>query len=278
MAIDVSQRIRNVYYNLSKGHKRIANIVLREPLKVEAYSCHRLANYANVSDSTVMRFVNTIGYEKYSDFRQAISDESKHQMNLSEHIVLATENAKGKNVAKQSIRMDIRNLNDIVDYLDPDIISKFVDATILSKRKFIIGFDNDEIMARLAYNYLLPIFDNVSLLLTSDDSFLHLYSLTKNDQVIIFASNATKRLMSIAKYAKSKNAIVSVITNQESNPITEFANHIVVSKSTGLSFNESVAGYSSVINALTVEIMKKDRERITIRHRLLNKLRKEYEK
>lgn len=278
MAIDVSKRIRNAYHNLSKGHKRIANIVLREPIKVETYSCHRLANYANVSDSTVMRFVNTIGYEKYSDFRQAISDENKHQMNLSEHIVLATENAKGKNVAKQSIRMDIRNLNDTLDDLDADIVSKFVDATILSKRKFIIGFDSDEIMARLAYNYLLPIFDNISLLLTSDDSFLHLYSLTKNDQIIIFASNATKRLMSIVKYAKSKNATISVITNQESNPITEFANHIVVSKSNSLSFNESAAGYSSVINALTVEIMKKDRERITIRHRLLNKLRKEYEK
>ena len=111
-----------------------------------------------------------------------------------------------------------------------------------------------------------------------DDSVITEVIPTKNDQVIIFASNATKRLMSIAKYAKSKNATVSVITNQESNPITEFANHIVVSKSTSLSFNESVAGCSSVINALTVEIMKKDRERITIRHRLLNKLRKEYEK
>jgi hypothetical protein len=43
-------------------------IVLREPSKVEAYSCHRLAKNANVSDSTVMRFVNTIGYEKYSNF------------------------------------------------------------------------------------------------------------------------------------------------------------------------------------------------------------------
>ena len=42
MAVSVIQRIRNVYHNLSKGHKRVANLILRNQLVYKDFLVLRL--------------------------------------------------------------------------------------------------------------------------------------------------------------------------------------------------------------------------------------------
>ena len=279
MAIYISRRIRTVYPNLSSGHKRIANIVLREPTKAQHYSCLRLANKAGVSQSTVMRFVKLVGYDGFNDFKCAISQELENDMSQSEKMLATTDETKTSALARKTLSMDIKNLRYTIDHLDMGEIKDFVDFTLKDHRKFIIGFGNDAMAAKLLYDNFIKMFDNVTLITDRDDYFALLYSLKRHDQVIIFSvTDITPKLQGLMKFIKSKTPDITVISNDSSSPIFEYADHFIVAKSETPTFTESLASTISIVNAITLEIAKVDRVRITERHKMLEKLRAEFHK
>ena len=77
MAIDISQRIRDNYATFSKGQKKIANAVLHDYEKTAYMTAGRLGNLVGVSESTVVRFANELGYEGYSEFQRAVEELEK---------------------------------------------------------------------------------------------------------------------------------------------------------------------------------------------------------
>ena len=279
MAIYISRRIRTVYPNLSSGHKRIANIVLREPTKAQHYSCLRLANKAGVSQSTVMRFVKLVGYDGFNDFKSAISKELENDMSQSEKMLATTNETKTSALARKTLSMDIKNLRYTMDHLDMGEIKDFVDFTLKDHRNFIIGFGNDAMVAKLLYDNFIKMFDNVTLITDRDDYFALLYSLKRHDQVIVFSvTDITPKLQGLMKFIKSKTPDITVISNDSSSPIFEYADRFIVAKSETPTFTESLASTISIVNAITLEIAKVDRVRITERHKMLEKLRAEFHK
>ena len=279
MAIDISKRIRNVYPRLSKSHKRIANIVLREPEKVKEYPCSRLAIVAETSESTVLRFVKTIGYESYALFREAIVDEIQSRMNLSDKVVRATSGVMHANLVKKTLNLDANNLKYTAEHLDPYVFDAVVDLSIKSKRKYIVAFGNDALPAKLLFDNFVTIFENVTLITSSDDYFAHLLSLTRYDQVFVFSiSDKSKELAGVTRFVKSKNANITIVTDNESVHLAEFADYLMVARSETPSFAESYASTFSLLNALTLEIVRKDRVRITARYKQIQKLRIDFSK
>lgn len=279
MATDISKRIRNIYPSLSKGHKRLANIVLREPEKAKDYPCSRLAIAGEVSESTVLRFVKNIGYDSYSKFKDAILSEFQSRMDYSDKVVTATEGVMRADLMKRTLNMDVANIKYKIEHVDPSTFNAVVDLTIKSKRKFIVAFGNDALPAKLLFDNFVTIFENVSFITSNDDYFAHLLSLTKHDQVIIFSiSDKSKALRGLTHFIKSKGTSIVLISNNKSAPLAEFADHILVAKSDTPSFSESFATTFGLINSLTLEIVRKDRVRVAARYKQIQQLRANFEK
>lgn len=279
MAIGISKRIRNIYPALSKGHKRIANIILREPEKAKDYSCSRLAMASEVSQSTLMRFIKTAGYSGYSEFNQAIKDEVQLRMDFGDKLVKPTSGVMCSDLVKKTLNVDASNIKYTSDHIDLYAFGEIVNLSINSKRKFIIAFGNDVLPAKLLYDNFVTIFENVTMITSSDDYFALLLSLTRHDQVIIFSiSDKSQGLIGLTRYVKSKGADIVVFAGQQTSVIAEYANYLVVAKAETPSFAESFSAAFSIINALTLEIVRKDRIRVTQRYRMIQKLRSDFSK
>jgi DNA-binding MurR/RpiR family transcriptional regulator len=279
MAIGISKRIRNIYHSLSKGHKRIANIVLREPEKVKDYTYSRLAMASEVSESTVFRFIKAAGYDGYYEFKQAIIDELQSCMDHREKIVKPTSAVMCSDLVEKTLTMDAVNIKFTSDHLDLHSFNDIVDLSINSKRKYIIAFGNDVLPAKLLYDNFVAIFENVTLITQADDYFAILLSLTRHDQVIIFSiSNKSNELQGLTKYIKNKGANVIVFADMQSSYLAEYADHLVIAKADTPSFNESFSSAFSLVNALTLEIVRKDRIRVTQRYKMIQKLRDDFSK
>jgi DNA-binding MurR/RpiR family transcriptional regulator len=279
MAIDVSKRIRNVYHDLSKGHKRIANIVLREPSKAKDYSAARFAKVADVSESTVMRFVKNIGYESFSEFKNAIAYSIQSQMKQEEKIVVATPGVMRADIYKRTLGMDIGNVKYTLEHIDPHTLSDLVGMLMRPKRKFILAFGNDALPAKLLYDNFVTIFEDVTLITSSDDYFAKFLSLASGDQVVIFSiSDKSKELQGLTKYIKSKKAKIAVIVNHPSSPLSEYADFLLEARSETPSFMDSYASTLGIVNALTLEIVQKDRKRVTARYKQIEKIRADFSK
>lgn len=279
MAIGISKRIRNIYPGLSKGHKRIANIILQEPEKAKDYSFSRLALACEVSESTLMRFVKTAGYSGYSEFNKAIRDELQSRMNFEDKLVKPTSGVMCSDLVKKTLNTDANNIKYTSEHMDLHAFNDIVDLSINSKRKFIIAFGNDVLPAKFLYDNFVTIFENVTMITSTDDYFALLLSLSRHDQVIIFSiSDKSQGLLGLTRYIKSKGASIIVLADKQTSPLAEYADYLVVAKSETPSFMESFSSSFSIINALTLEIVKKDRVRVTQRYKMIQKLRNDFSK
>ena len=74
MAADISERINAIYSTLSKGQKKIANAVLNDYDKVAYLTAARLGDLVGVSESTVVRFADELGFVGYSQFQLAVQE------------------------------------------------------------------------------------------------------------------------------------------------------------------------------------------------------------
>lgn len=279
MALDVSKRIRNVYHDLSKGHKRIANIVLREPSKAKEYSSATFAKVAGVSESTVIRFVKNIGYERFAEFKNAIAYSIQSQMKQEEKILEPTIGVMRADLYKRTLAADIGNIKYTLSHIEPCVIPDLVGMLIKPNRKYIIAFGNDALPAKLLYDNFVTMFEDVTLITSSDDYFAKMLSLASGDQVIIFSiSDKSKELQGLTKYIKSKKTKIVVIANHPSSPLSEYADYLLEARSETPSFIDSYASTIGIINALTLEIVQKDRIRITARYKQIQKLRTDFSK
>jgi len=66
---DILSTIRNALDQLKRAEKRVADSVLREPHRVIRYTITELAEKADTSEPTVIRFCRKIGLKGYMDLR-----------------------------------------------------------------------------------------------------------------------------------------------------------------------------------------------------------------
>ena len=65
MPQDISEKIIDYYPSFSKGQKKISNAIIKEYDKVAYMTAAKLGRYVGVSESTVVRFANELGYDGY---------------------------------------------------------------------------------------------------------------------------------------------------------------------------------------------------------------------
>ena len=91
MAADIAERIRAIHSTLSKGQKKIANAVLYEYDKVAYLTAAKLGELVGVSESTVVRFADELGFEGYSQFQLAVQELVRIKLTPNQRIEITKQ-------------------------------------------------------------------------------------------------------------------------------------------------------------------------------------------
>lgn len=280
MAADISERIRSVYHTLSKGQKKIANAVLNSCEKVAYLTASKLAELVGVSESTVVRFADELGFEGYSQFQLSVQELVRIKLTPNQRIEITKQRIGHSDVIDSVMESDIIKIKHTLERLDRGAFDFAVDSILQAKNIYIMGARSSETVARhLAYN-LTMIFDNVKLVVptSSAEVFEQMYSVNEEDAVIAFSfPRYSSKMINGVRFAKDKNAKVIVFTDSDVSPIAEFAQCLLIAQSDMASFTDSLVAPLSIINAIIVEITSRCEDRITERFDALEKLWDEYE-
>ncbi len=280
MAADISERIRAIYSTLSKGQKKIANAVLNDYDKVAYLTAARLGDLVGVSESTVVRFADELGFEGYSQFQLAVQELVRIKLTPNQRIEITKQRIGRGDVIDNTMESDIAKIKYTMERLDRKAFSDAVDAILEAKNIYITGARSSEPIARhLAYNLSL-IFDNVKFVIptSSAEVFEQMYSISEEDVVIAFSfPRYSSKMINGIKFARQKNAKVVVFTDSEVSPIAEFAHCLLIAQSDMASFMDSIVAPLSIINAIVIEITSRREREITERFDALEKLWDEYE-
>ena len=280
MAADISERIRTVYSTLSKGQKKIANAVLNDYDKVAYLTAARLGELVGVSESTVVRFADELGFEGYSQFQLAVQELVRIKLTPNQRIEITKQRIGRGDVIDNVMESDISKIKYTLERLDRKAFSDSVDAILSARTIYVTGARSSEPIAKyLSYNLSL-IFDNVKFIVptSSSEVFEQMYSINEEDVVIAFSfpRYSTKMINGI-KFARQKNAKVIVFTDSDVSPLAEYANCLLIAQSDMASFMDSLVAPLSIINAIVIEITARREKEITERFDALEKLWDEYE-
>lgn len=255
--------INENYPKMSKGHKKIAEYILRNYDKAAFMTAARLGETVGISESTVVRFASELGFDGYPDLLQSLNEAVRKKLTSVQRIEVAATQLGDEDVLEKVLNFDIERIRATLESCSHEEFAKAVDAIISARKIYIIGSRSAETLARFLSYYLNLMFENVKLLYTMGASELlqQMFHVNENDVVIgVSFPRYSKQTAKALEYASGMSASVIAITDSATSPIAENADCILQAKSDMVSFVDSLVAPLSLINALIVAISIKKRD------------------
>ena len=280
MVTDISKLIEEVLESLSKGQKKIALAILNDYDKAAYLTASRLGAMVGVSESTVVRFANALGFEGYSDFQRAVQELVRMKLTPNQRIDITKQRIGHDDIVNSVMESDIGKIRYTMDRLDREVFHKSVSAILEARTVYILGARSTEFLAKLlAYNLSL-IFDNVRFInpSSSTEVFEQMFSVGAEDTVIAFSfPRYSSKVVNAVKFAKDNNARVVAFTDSSISPLVEHADYLITAQSDMASYMDSLVAPLSIINAIVVEIANQRETEIKCRFDALEKIWDEYD-
>ena len=237
----------------------------------------KLGGQTNVSESTVVRFANSLGFEGYPQLQRSLQDIIKTKLTTVQRVEMGRDYSNDMDVVERIMKSDLENVRNTIDSIDYETIEKVIDAIMSADKIYIIGLRSSKSLADFLGFYLSLILGNVSMVgYGISDIYEQMLHISEKDLLISLSfPRYSSRTIEVTKYAKEQGAKVVAITDSVISPIAGIADHYLTAKSSMASFVDSLVAPLSLINAVIVAIGMREKKDIT---EYFNKLENIWEK
>lgn len=218
-------KIRAFQDELSPNERKIARFILSNPALIRDYSSQNLANSVGVSQSSIVKFSQKLGYQGFPDLKLAIHEAvllgaEKNGEGEPEH---RAEQAEAS-IQDQLYRIKSEAIRNTIELNDEDRLVAAVDVLERSDRIQIIALGAGSMAARNFAAMLIQIGKSV---IAEVDTYIQLSSvatLGKGDVAFLISfSGQSPRMLEIVKRAKKAGATIITLTNYNANPVRSLA-------------------------------------------------------
>lgn len=262
---DLIQEIQKNFTRLSKGQKLIAQYIVDNYDKAAFMTASKLSKIVGVSESTVVRFANALGFDGYPQLQKGLQDIIKVKLTTVQRVEMARDYSGEEMILKKMFKSDIENIRATQESMDFEVFQTVVDKILAADKIYIIGLRSSTALAQYLGFYLNMILDNVKIVgYGISDIFEQMLRVSDKDLVIgISFPRYSNRTVEALKYAKEQNATIVSITDSFMSPIYGISNYCLTAKNNMASFVDSLVAPLSLINALTIAVGMREKEEIT---------------
>jgi len=276
---DLMRSIQVKFPRLSKGQKLIAEYILKHYDKAAFMTAAKLGSSVGVSESTVVRFANELGFSGYPKLQKSLQELIKNKLTTVQRIELSNDFITQENALKGVLKADMENIRATLEKINHKTFDDVVNSLFKAKKIYIIGLRSSSALAEFLAFYLNLILDNVKVVAYGvSDIFEQMLNVSEEDVVIGigFPRYATRTIGALA-FAKSRNADVVAITDSLLSPLAARADYTLIAQSNMASFVDSLVAPLSVINALIIAVGLREKEKISKTFSTLENIWEEYQ-
>jgi len=210
------QRLEQNYPSFTKSEQRIASYVLSDYNQVAFLSAAELAQRMEVSEATVVRFAQALGFSGFPELRQHLQElfvaRVDHAAELRKRLAELSPEA---DALEQVIRMEIEYLSDALHTVSREAFDEAVRLICGGRRLFVYSLSGSAILAEL-FEHRLRRFgmDVVPVTQTGREVCEKLLTLTGDDVVLAILFHRISRVSEEAlAYARSCGCKVILLTD-----------------------------------------------------------------
>ena len=216
-------RIRAERDRMSAIERRIADFVLENSQLLRDYSSQQLANALGISQSSVVKFCQKLGFKGYPDLKLSINEavaraDNGHDGEATGEQTELRRPAAGLWLRKSEAEEATRLIN------PPETLDAVAKAIGRARTVFIIGLGEDDIHAR-AFALRLSL---LGILTVHNFDPAHmstsLSATNAGDVLLVFSEQGMQpALYQLCRYAREQHALVITVTRHSSNPLRAHA-------------------------------------------------------
>ncbi|HEX9788799.1 MAG TPA: MurR/RpiR family transcriptional regulator, partial [Candidatus Binatia bacterium] len=252
------EQIQKEFPGLSANGKKIAEYIVSDGTTVSFASLRQLAQMVGVSESSIVRFAQDLGYEGYPELRGELQQDVRKRLSSAGRMreTLSKVRRRG-GLARVLFQKDIELIEETLDVLSHDEFAKAIDLIWKAKRVFIIGLRSPFSMAYFLYFRLIRLQIDARLITVTGSSalFEQLALLRKQDLLIAlgFADIPDETKMAI-DHASKIGARILGITYPPTSEIGQRAHVVLLAKRGTHSMVQSLTAPFCLLNALAIGV------------------------
>ncbi|HBG5892328.1 TPA: MurR/RpiR family transcriptional regulator [Clostridioides difficile] len=256
--------IQSQYTRLSKGQKLIAQYILNNYDKVAFMTACKLGETVGVSESTVVRFANALGYSGYPKLQAALQELIKNKLTTVQRVEMAHDYSNDFAILNKVLKSDIDNIRSTLEEIDERAFKEASNKLLRARKIYILGMRSSFVVAQYLGFYLDIILDNVHIIrMDMGDAFEQIVRINEEDVIVAISfPRYSKKSYQIVNYAKEKGAHVISLTDSLFAPVASLADNTLLVKSNMASFVDSLVPALSISNALAISVGMKEKEDI----------------
>ncbi len=245
--------------NLTPKGRQLADFVVSNPGKVVFMTTKELSETCQVSEATVVRFVDQLGYGGYSHFIQALRDLLDTELNLIDRLDLTDIKGPGGTRFQRVVFEEINNLKRLLKSIDLRQVDSIVERLHTSPAVTVIGSRLSYTLAYYLGWSLTKIRPNIQILKGSDSTVLDALTFAppKNLVIIIATTRYPNELIRIGKFVRRLGHRLIVLADSTACPLIRVADQSLVIPLTNIPFIGSPTALGCLINFIVQELATK---------------------
>ncbi|MUK48894.1 SIS domain-containing protein [Aliivibrio fischeri] len=254
--MNILEKIQNQRSNLSSNGIKILDFILDDPASISSYSSQALAAKVGVSQSSIVKLTQRLGFKGFTAFKLAIIEDLGRKQAILEperpiHNKINSDDSSltiAQKLVQEKTHALIATTN-AINFSDFELITTLLNQ---AQRIQIVGIGGSALTAKDLAFKLLKIGMTA---LTEQDSHVQIATantLTKQDvQIVISYSGSRKEILMAAQTAMDKGAAVIALTSTKKSPLRKLANFCIDTIADERQFRSSSISSRTAQNVIT---------------------------
>jgi len=226
-------KISNIRSQLSPSEIKIADYILSYPEQVTHFSSQELAQQAEVSQSSIVKFTQKIGFKGFTAFKLAVSEDLGRKHAIKTDNVGDLYNGIGRDddletMAKKLAQEKINSIIETTQALDSALLKQVLDTIDGAGRVQLVGIGGSALTAKDLWYKLLKI--GVTTLFAQDSHVQISIAQTLGPgdvQLVISYSGASRDVLVAAELAKRNGATLIAVTSFRQTQLRQMADMVL---------------------------------------------------
>jgi DNA-binding MurR/RpiR family transcriptional regulator len=261
---DLFKKIQSRLSNLSKSQRRVADYTLSHYQRAAFMTASKLAKTLGLSEPTVIRFAQSLGYSGYAEFIRDLEEIIHSELTGTDRFKLSVHAGRKKLPGPQEvISKEIENLKHLLESFPTIEFFKVVKEIQPAQNIFIIGLRGSTHLAQYFGYFLRKVKRPVRILTTgSTTDFDELMDVNSHTLVISIAfPRYPKMTVDLTQYAQQRGAKIIAITDTLLSPIAKLSDISLLIPIGLITLFDSYSAPLCLINVLVTEVGRRNTRR-----------------
>lgn len=240
--------------DFTETQQLIAEFILSDPSCVAFMNARELGEAVGVSESSVVRFAYSAGFDGYRHLQAAAKKLVNQRLSMHERYLHRPQFTG--DIVHTSVRAGIRNLESLERSTSSSEIERAAAQLAQARRCYVLGYREAAGLAIIAYSAISRLCHNCIQLSFDAGETIDLLVGAGSQDVLLAISfrRYARRTLHIAEFAHKHGVFVIAITDSLFSPLREYADILLVGNVESPNFSYSLIAPLCIIDSLVLAL------------------------